>query len=75
MEIVDSTLLKVRDDVDLSAPNSSTMFNISVFVITAGDASRMLEKYLVVYVKEKSDFNLTLSDSRVKKEQQTSNIL
>jgi len=44
------------------------MFNISVFVITTGDASRMLEKYLIVYVKEKTDFNLILSDSHVKKQ-------
>lgn len=55
--------------MDLSLLNSSAVFNISVIVITTGEASRMLEKHLIVYVKDKIDFNLILSESQVDNKQ------
>ena len=41
------------------------MFNVSVLITTAGEDSRIIEKYLIVYAKDKMDFNLTLSNNKV----------
>ncbi|CAF3134551.1 unnamed protein product [Rotaria sp. Silwood2] len=55
----------VRDDVNFSSSNSSLTFNVSVLVTTTGEDSRIVEKYLTVYVKEKNDFNFILSNNKI----------
>jgi hypothetical protein len=44
------------------------MFNVSVLVTTTDEDHRIIEKYLIVYIKDKRDFNLTLSNNKVEKE-------
>jgi hypothetical protein len=36
-------------------------------VTTTDEDHRMIEKYLIVYIKDKRDFNLTLSNNKVEK--------
>ncbi|CAF1281839.1 unnamed protein product [Rotaria sp. Silwood1] len=64
-EIVNSTILKVRDDVNFSSSNLSLIFNVSVLVTTTDEDSRIVEKYLTVYVEDKNDFNITLSNNKI----------
>ena len=53
--------------MDFSSISSSVVFNVSVFVITDDEDHPIVEKYLIVHVKNKRDFNLTLSNNKVKK--------
>ncbi|CAF1122720.1 unnamed protein product [Rotaria sordida] len=64
LEIVNSTILKVLDDVDFSSSNLSLIFNVSVLVTTTGENIRVVEKRLTVYVKDPNDFNFTLSNNK-----------
>jgi hypothetical protein len=43
------------------------MFNVSVLVTTTDEDHRIIEKYLIIYIKDKRDFNLTLSNNKVGK--------
>ena len=58
-------ILQIRDDVNFSSSNMKSIFNVSIFVTTIGEESRLLEKYLIVNVKDKYDFNLTLTKNKV----------
>jgi hypothetical protein len=40
-------------------------FNVTVLVNVPGDNPRTIEKLLVIRVKDKNDFNLTLSNNNV----------
>ncbi len=51
--------------MNFSSINSSSIFNISVLVTTTGEDSRIFEKYLIIDVKDKKDFNFTLSNNKV----------
>jgi hypothetical protein len=42
------------------------IFNVSLFVKTTGEDNRIIEKYLIVNIKNKMDFNLTLSNNKVR---------
>ncbi|CAM4782539.1 unnamed protein product [Rotaria magnacalcarata] len=65
LEIINSTILKIRDDANFSSLNMQSIFNVSVFVTTIGEESRLVEKYLIVNVKNKFDFNLTLTNNKI----------
>jgi len=53
--------------VNISSSNLSSTFNVSVLVTTTGQDNRIIEKYLIVNIKDKKDFNLTLSYNKVRK--------
>ncbi|CAF4767763.1 unnamed protein product [Rotaria socialis] len=65
LEIINSTILKIRDDENFSSSNMQSIFNVSVFVTTVGEESRLVEKYLIINVKNKYDFNLTLTNNKI----------
>lgn len=41
------------------------MFNISLFVTIDDQDNRTIEKFLILYIKDKMDFNLTLTNNKV----------
>ncbi|UJR34161.1 hypothetical protein I4U23_021569 [Adineta vaga] len=68
LELTDSKMLKIRDDVNLSLPDSPRTFNVSVLIAIRyedEDENPNIEKYFIVNLKEKSDFFLTLSNNQV----------
>ena len=52
--------------MNLSSINLPLIFNVSVLVTTLGEENQTFDKVLTVYLKDKRDFNLTLSDNKVK---------
>ncbi len=53
--------------MNISSSNLPSIFNVSVLVTTTGQDNRIIEKYLIVNIKDKKDFNLTLSYNKVRK--------
>jgi hypothetical protein len=56
--------------VNLSSIDTPSIFNVSIFVTTTGGDSRTIEKHLIVNIKDKKDFNLTLSNNKVRSTKQ-----
>ncbi len=52
--------------MNISSSNLPSKFNVSVLVTTTGQDNRIIEKYLIVNIKDKKDFNLTLSHNKVR---------
>lgn len=52
--------------MDLSSYNLPLKFNVNVLVTPTGDDNRIIEKYLIVNIKDKNDFSLTLSNNKVR---------
>lgn len=49
----------------MTAADFPKQFNVSVLITTGGDDGHVVEKFLIVNIKDKSDFNLTLSKDTV----------
>lgn len=55
----------MRDDVNLSTANLPSKINVSVLVTTDGEDPKTVEKFLLVNIRDKRDFNVSLTDNKV----------
>ncbi|CAF0955062.1 unnamed protein product [Didymodactylos carnosus] len=62
IEIVNLTLIRITDDVNFDLIKVP-MYNISFMV--QDENNEMIEKTITIYLKDKSDFNLTLSNNKI----------
>ena len=68
-ELINSTVLQVRQGVNLSALDLPNQLNVSVLITTTGEDARTVEKFLIINLKDKTDVNLTLNGNEVNRDQ------
>lgn len=57
--------MQIRDNVNFSSPNVPLQYNVSVLIMTNDENNRIVEKYLMIHVKDKRDFELILTNDEV----------
>lgn len=70
-ELINGSIFKVRDGINLTTANLPSQINVSVLVTTDGDDPKTVEKFLLVNIRDKRDFNVSLTENNVNMKKKT----